>query len=62
MRAPCGLVGISGVCKQSRHCVHVTVVAMSLNLPKATYGGLWSLYTCRFKVRGMRVKQPGTKR
>ena len=57
MRAPCGLVGISGVCKQSRHCVHVTVVAMSLNLPKATYG-----YTCRFKVRGMRVKQPGTKR
>ena len=34
----------------------------SLDSPKATYGGLWGLYTCRFKVRGTRVKQPGTKR
>ena len=33
-----------------------------LNLPKATYGGLWGLCTCRFKVGGTRLKQPGTKR
>ena len=32
------------------------------NSPKATYGGLWGLCTCRFKVGGTRLKQPGTKK
>ena len=45
----------------------VTVVATPpppppFNSPKATYGGLWGLCTCRFKVGGTRLKQPGTKR